>query len=273
MERMTMRKALAAAFLSGVAGLSAGCGGSESGARSTGPSAPATQAETAPAAQTETSPEGTAEGTVTAPPTPDPTVDDGAIATRALLRLKDMPSGWVAADDEDEDGDDGDGDDEDTDTCPAIKTAKAATTARDSAPDLSYNNETVQVQDTVYLFATEQEAETHMAAITGVGNRRCMSKALAKLLKDVDDLELAGAVKSSELNVDDVGDETAAARLVIPLKSRGVALDATYDLVVSRVGRGFSATFFCAVMTSFDDDLRASLTRKGASRLKRALAV
>jgi hypothetical protein len=73
------------------------------------------------------------------------------------------------------------------------------------------------------------------------------------------------------LNVHGVGDDTAAARFTVPVRKSGFDVDVTVDLVFVRASRALSILAFASVLTPFDDDLRAALTRTAARRLEVAL--
>jgi hypothetical protein len=191
------------------------------------------------------------------------TAADRQLASGALLRLSDLPSGWTASDDSDESSDT---------PCEQIKTAKAQTSARSNAPDFGKGDNT-QVSHTVYVYADEGAAGRNFVALTSQALRVCVGHQLGDAMKKgIGGEATVGKVATSQLGIDPVGEESAAAHITFPLSTQGVDVDINLDLVIVRQGRAISLLLLIDSFTEFDDDLRSQLTSTTAERLQTALA-
>ncbi len=112
--------------------------------------------------------------------------------------------------------------------CEDWEAAKKATTARYDADEFS-KGDTTQVINTVYVYGDEAAA----------------TEAFAKMGTD----------------------ETAAGRLVLPLKVEAETIDLQIDLIFARTGRGVQLLGFLNVQEPFDAELRDQLTTTGVERL------
>jgi hypothetical protein len=191
------------------------------------------------------------------------TAADRLVASGALLRLSDLPSGWTA-------GDDGD---ESSDTpCEEIKTAKAQTSARSNSPDFGKGDKT-KVAHTVYVYADEGAARRNFVALTSQALRVCAGHQLGDAMKKgIGGEATVGKVATSQLGIDPAGEESAAAHITFPLSTPRVDADINLDLVIVRQGRAISLLLLMNAFTEFDDDLRSQLTSTAAERLQTALA-
>lgn len=216
-----------------------GCGGSGEAERATG------------------TPEPTASATET--PTPAATTDPAAdkrIAQQSTLKAEDFPSGWTS--EPDDQGDENSG-------CEDWEAAKKATTARYDADEFS-KGDTTQVINTVYIYGDEAAATEAFAKMGTDETRNCFGEELAKQLTAESDIQL-GDVTDERIDVSGVGDETAAGRLVLPLKVEAETIDLQIDLIFARTGRGVQLLGFLNVQQPFDAELRDQLTTTGVERL------
>ena len=191
------------------------------------------------------------------------TVADRQLASGALLRLADLPSGWTASDDTDESSDT---------PCEQIKTAKAQTSARSNAPHFNKGDDT-QVSDTVYVYADEDVAKRNFVALASQALRVCVGHQLGDgMKKSVGGKATVGKAATSQLGIDAVGEQSAGAHITFPLSTQGIDIDVNLDLVIVRQGRGISLLLLIDSFTEFDNDLRSQLTSTAAKRLQTALA-
>ena len=211
-----------------------------------------------------------AAGTTQAAPSKPP-VDKAAdqrIADAGKLRLTDFPSGFEQSDKNDDSA---------TGTCDSIKDAKKATNRHDDAPSFS-KGENTQATNVVYVYADEAGAQSAFQALSSRDTRVCVGKGLAEFFaKETrskgpgDTVEVTvGKPTTGQVAVDAVGDEQAGGRATVPLNTQGLDVDVDVDLVFVRVGRAVTTLVFIDVLSPFDEDLRAQLTRKVVGRMTAA---
>lgn len=186
------------------------------------------------------------------------------IAADAVLELRDLPNGWTAKDT---------GENDETAKCDSIEAAKRDALARDTSSTFEKDDD--QVEHSVYVFATEELAERHLAAASGAETRRCVRDgfrdSIAERLEKSEPGVDVGEVESGELSVDPAGDETAASRFVVPFSYQGLDVEATIDVIFTRAGRGLSFLLLAGATAEFDADLRSELTRTAGRRLENAV--
>lgn len=223
--------------------LLAGCGGSSDEERAAGTPAP------------------TAAATETAPPaaTSDPAADE-QIARASTLKAEDFPAGWTSEPDDQGDTDSG---------CEDWEAAKRETSARYDADEFS-KGDTTQVINTVYVYADEAAATGAFARMGTDETRTCFGEELAKQLAAETDIQL-GDVTDEPIEVEGVGDENAAGRLILPLKVEEATVELAIDLIFARTGRGVQLLAFLNIQDPFDADLREQLTAAGVDRLTQNL--
>lgn len=193
--------------------------------------------------------------TPTSSPTPDASADR-QIARESTLRLEDFPSGWTEADN----------DESATAKCEGVEEAKKATSARANSSRFG-EGENTEVQNWVYLFADEAEAEQAFTQLSGKDTRVCYAEGLTDALTEASGLTV-GEPRSARLSLDPLGDEREAARVTLPVTTEeGLDVDVIVDLVFVRADRGISLGLFIDVLSAFDGDLREQLTATSVQRL------
>jgi hypothetical protein len=238
------RSILAALVLAAV--VLAGCGGSSSEQQNT-PEPSKTSSEPAPT--TRSSKQSTAE--------------DRQVASGSLLRLSDLPSGWTASDESNSSNEA---------RCDEIKNAKAQTSARSNSPDFEKGDD-LQVAHTVYVYPDESAAQRNFVALSSQALRVCVGRYLGhELRKQIGGDATVGEARTSQLNIDPVGEDSAASRFVVPISTKGIDLNLNVDFVVVRQARAISLMLLLGGYDAFDDGLRTQLVGTAATRLKTAVA-
>jgi hypothetical protein len=220
----------------------AGCGGSSS------------------SSSTHTSKAAAASTTTTATQPAPKNAADQRVARLAVLRLTDFPAGWAESDKPSETS---------QSPCQAINSAKSATSARSSSHTFSENNDATQAESSVYVYAATASASRWFGEVSSSATRSCLGDALGKgLAKNVQGQgATVGEITTSSLSIEPVGDDRAAGRFAIPVKSSGGTVTVTLDLIFVRVDRGIAILTLVDTLTPFDETLAAKLTRDVVDRL------
>ena len=195
-------------------------------------------------------------------PAPKPT--DATIAARAQLRLGDLPAGWQRLRKADES----------TADCAGVRGPRAAASGRANSPTFTEANER-QADSGAYVFADAAKARAAFRKLTAASTRACLGDWLAEKIRESagpeDELEV-GEPAGARLPVEPLGDRAEAGRVTLPLSAKGADVELTADFVFVRVGRGIALFAFVDLLTPFDADLRAELTRTVVARLAAGLA-
>jgi hypothetical protein len=206
-----------------------------------------------------------ANGTPTAATTPasSPTPNAGAdrqIARESTLTLEDFPSGWTVADNASK-----------TAKCEGVEEVKRSTTARADSSRFG-EGENTAVQNWVYLFADEADAEQAFTQLSGKDTRVCYAEGLTDALAAASGLTV-GEARGARLSLDPLGDQREAARVTLPVTTEeGQDVDVIVDLVFVRADRGISLGLFIDVVSPLDGDLREQLTATSVRRLSDKLS-
>jgi hypothetical protein len=127
-----------------------------------------------------------------------------------------------------------------------------------------------RVDSTVYVYADESAAMERFQSLAAPDTRRCFAEGIVEKAKAEPDIELS-QVDFPALPVERLADESARARLTIPLSGQGVHAVVYADLMLVRAGRAISLGVYMSPYDPFDEDLRAELAAKAANRLQDVL--
>jgi hypothetical protein len=256
-----MRKLVVAALaLSFVAA----CGGSDGETEPSDTNAPSEST----AAGVSDEPNGSAE---TDAPTQD-VAADAAAAEAALLTLSDFPAGWSEVPDEEDDsnqelleqvyeclGPD------------AVEVINSETEARTGSFTDPVDESTVQ--EVIALAPTVESAEAYIAGGSADGVAECLTTAyregIAQLLADAEEMEGAelGEITVGALNVGEVGEDSFAYRITVPISVQGLNVDLFTDFVAVRVGRSAAGLNFLSQFDPTAIERITEYTTLAASRL------
>jgi hypothetical protein len=194
----------------------------------------------------------------TTTPTAQP---DAATARAALVRLSDFPAGWRSRPDDANDF-----------RCPAV----AAVEARPYAKSARFEPQdgSGAAQHEVSLFANARAADAALDALASPRTLGCFAQqGEQSVRRQVAAGTEVGHVTAARLaNVAPSGDRTTGARLSYPVSANGTTTTVYEDFSFTRVGRGLSLFAFVAQGTPPDAKLTSDLPRRGAQRLRTALA-
>ena len=189
--------------------------------------------------------------------------DDTRLARQAVLTLSDFPGGWI------EDDDKGN---RTPSKCAGVRLARRTLNGRAVAG--TFSKDQSYVPQVVYVYQDEQRAKAAFEHLTTPTERRCEGEEyrsrLKHALKDEDGYSV-GDVSTSSLNIDPLGSDSAAGRIVLEYTSSGIGVDgeASIDIVVIREGRAITLIEFAEdVLGTFDEELRARLSSIAARRLR-----
>jgi len=220
------------------------------------PTQSATQETPAPATQASTAPRATT-----------PAIDaeaDQAIADAAALKLADFPSGWTATPDDD--------DDKSPLDCPGAEALHGSATGKVTTPTFE-NDSNEQVFETLGVFADDTLPSQLIDAISNQEFLDCLRDNMVGAIEDAaesEDIEL-GDVQVVPLRVEDRGDESAGARVSIPMIIQGVSLNAALDLTAIRSGRGVLLLGTAGILSPMDDLDREHYAQLASDRLSEGL--
>jgi len=177
-----------------------------------------------------------------------------------LLTLDDFPPGWTATDEAVEPPAES--------PCKQIRQAEAAVNAHVNGP-IFVEGQTVEIEQAVYIYASEDAAESHFAALATGSVRACSAEYIAdRLAENVSTAEFKEET-TSELAVAPVGSESAAFRVTIPYTSEFFDGEVVVDAVLVRVGRGLFLLTTLREVGPPDDEQRNKLVAVAAQRLDR----
>jgi hypothetical protein len=181
---------------------------------------------------------------------------DTQAAKRAVLGLRDLPSGWER----------GEQPESREILCPAFAAVRRNASGRASSPRMVDPASSAEVGATVARFADVDAAKRSFRALAGHATTRCYADQAVKLLKK-NGASGVGELSTRPLSVERLGDERAGVRFVVPFTAEGDHYDLSIDLTYVRSGRGLSLVFFLDPSGAFDGRLRHDLIAKQAGRL------
>jgi hypothetical protein len=201
---------------------------------------------------------------------------DAAAAEAALLTLSDFPAGWSevpAEDDEEDDSSDEMG--ERTKECfgSSTDTDIVSNETRARTGEFTDPADDSTVTQGVSLGSTVELTEDYMAAGSADGVAACLTivfrEGYAELLEDAEEMQDAelGEITVGALNVGEVGEDTFAYRITIPITVQGFTVDFVFDLVAVRVGRSVSSLVFGSTFDPTPTERITEYTTLAASRL------
>lgn len=172
---------------------------------------------------------------------------DLAAARAGLLRLSDLPDGWVEAEaDAEEDDDDGLTVQlaECLDVDPALLATPDNPTNAES-PDFSDPESGASVSNSIAYTESVARAQEVLEIFGQAELPSCLSTIMTELLgKELPAGMTFGTIDVKRLAMDSDADETMAIRVHIPIEAEGTTIDQYLDMVLARVGRaGITLTF------------------------------
>ena len=178
------------------------------------------------------------------------------IAQNSLLKLSDFPQGWV----------------EEPDPRPKDTKCEAAKTAFDAAAGSAesgrFTDQTFpSVTGSVYIYDDEAAAEQAFQGLGEQATHECVGKEVADAIAEQLGIEI-GDIEAEPLSIGDY----AATRLTISATAFGIEVDAPFDIVVARSGRGITYWVFGSSQTPFDETLRDQLLGTAVDRLTENLS-
>jgi hypothetical protein len=190
---------------------------------------------------------------------------DQRTARNSVLRLSDLPSGWVPA---------GQPSMTVQNQCPTLIGAKTAATGRANPGYFVSNAARAEVQGAVNVYRSKSEATRWFALVSGQGTVSCVGRKLHDGLMTAAQSQgfSVGPVRTHQLAVEPVGAERAATRITVRVSERGVSADAVLDLVLVRADRGIAVTLFGGSVTPFNSQLEARLLGAVVGRMSAGLA-
>lgn len=200
--------------------------------------------------------------TAAAPAPTVPAIDvraDKALARSALLELSDFPVGWTAAPNRDPTQID----------CAAFNEVRAM--PRGESPDFAHGDEEFGSQ-AVAVYSAPEDVDKAITKLMSPATLDCLASDLKdSMVENVEDGASIGDVTTAQLNVEPLGQRSAAIRVQVPISAGGVNADLYADYVFSQVDRGLTMLSVGSTYTEPDDELRATLTRRAVQRLSDAL--
>lgn len=199
---------------------------------------------------------------------------DEAVADATLLTLDDFPAGWEevpATDDEDDD-------DLQTEIAECLDVDPAELTAANpSASSTFASPDDEEVSAKVSLTPSSEDTSRALEIMRYDAAPGCYGQGVKALLAErlvaADDvpegLEI-GEPTFNRLSFEDLGDDSVAFRLTIPVSLQSFNVDVYIDLVVVRVGRAGITTTFQSELSPFDPDEAARLTQIVVDRVAAA---
>ncbi len=181
-----------------------------------------------------------------------------AAASRAVLRLSDLPAGWRRSDDDD--------------AAAAARCLDAVGTGRQTARAQAPTFEEGQRKavSVTSLYATPGAADTVSAGLRRGPVRRCLQRELARRLDEADDDVRIGKVTIARRALSQVGDRTEGLRVRVPARTEGITIPVYVDLTMLREGRAVSLLVTANVLLPFDADLHGRLIGVLDRRLRAA---
>ena len=254
---MRRQRAPLGALLAVAALAAAGCGGSGEGATTV----VRTVTETAPVATPPAS-GGDVETTTTAPDRRAAR----ATAEAALLRLEDLPSGWIAEDETDEPEPAG---------AACWRAAGVDATVADAAAPTFTGPSLSAVTNAVAVFPDAEAASAGVRAVEDAKLRACLARELTQHLRGTLDLDRYEDAKvfdaeTAALNVAPYGAESAGFRITVPVDDGTTRAELYGDWVTIRDGAAITQLSFVTAIRPPEESLRDDVSRAAATRLRAA---
>jgi hypothetical protein len=210
------------------------------------------------------------------PRTADERAADAQAAEELNLTLRDFPAGWEAM------PPDGDEDDDervwsDLADCMGVEAAEFdQDNPKSESPSFS-NADDEEVTSEVAFTATRDDAIHSIEMMQRDEMPGCYAKEIEALLRDnllnpsegqevPDDLEM-GKPTVNPMSFAQLGDDSLAYRVTLPLSASGIDADLYVDIVVVRVGRVGVTMTFQSVFTPFDPGQAEELLRAVVDRI------
>lgn len=202
-------------------------------------------------------------------------VDDREAATRALPVLDDFPLGW-AAEPRDDDPVDGPDFNAEMAECLGVDPALMADSKVEVKSD-TFSFDDAEVEADVSMLPTRAYADEAVGALLKPEARGCFEEVFSKVLEyslshPAEGEELPAGVEFGEisfgdLNFVDVGEDSRAFRISMPIEVETVTVELYADIVFIRVGRAMGTLSFLNGSTPFDQSLATRLATEFAAKL------
>jgi hypothetical protein len=205
--------------------------------------------------------------------------DDRAAAGRALLVLDDFPPGWTAEPREEDIDDEAPDLEVQMAECLEVDPALMGEAAVEVDSD-TFSFDGAEVESNVAILPTVAYADDTVAAFFKPQAQSCFED----VFRDVMEYTLAnpgegevlpegvsfGEIQLDDLDFPDVGEDSRAFRVSMPIRMGLLSIDLYYDLVFVRVGRAMGSVTFLDDTTPFGAELAEDLARTFAARLPKA---
>jgi hypothetical protein len=200
-------------------------------------------------------------------------VADQAAADAAQMVLDDFPTGWEA-----EPRDDDDEDDEEEQAklaeCLGIDAALLDAAATHSKSD-TFTSDDLEVEVNISVQPTLDLATEAMGALSTPETLECYRTSLQQVFDDLMSEpegeqgrpDAVGAITVESLAVGELGDQSFAFRVTVPITLDDQTADIYFDIVGVRSGRATASINFQSVVLPFDEDLQRELAQTLADRL------
>ena len=188
---------------------------------------------------------------------------DQELADSAVLTLDDMPSGWeVSPEDENADEQQDELNQAFAD-CLDIDVSEIDSD-NPSAESAFGNTDDEEITSDVEVADSAGEVKEYLDRFRHPDGQQCyrdvISDAFAKsMLAEGEDLEL-GDITFNEVSFEDLGDDSIAFRLTVPVSSQGFEVELFVDVVAVAEGRVGVTTTFQSLFTPFDPEEALRLT-------------
>jgi hypothetical protein len=198
--------------------------------------------------------------------------EDQQLAEAALLTLADLPSGFQAQAEGDDDEDDEGGD---PDCLADLEPDLSELTVTGDAETGNFENETALVSSSAVVYRTEDEAreafEAGRNALMHDESASCLRDAFAEgVAEGESDVEVeVGEASAEAVSAPDIGEQTVAVRLRIPLEVDGQAVPSFLEFVGVHQGRMIGTLLTFSFGGQFPPEETERLAEIVAGRLSR----
>lgn len=196
---------------------------------------------------------------------------DLAAARAGLLRLSDLPDGWIEAEADTEE------DDDDAltvqlaeclDVDPSLLATPDNPTNAES-PDFSEPESGTSVSNSIAYTESVARAREVLEIFGRAELPSCLSTIMTKLLGEELPAGMAfGTVDVKRLAIASDADETMAIRVHIPIEAEGTTIDQYLDMVLARVGRAGVTLTFSSTGSTIPGDFEQTVVGTVVSRLR-----
>lgn len=203
---------------------------------------------------------------------------DRAAAEQALLVLADFPPGWTAAPRDDDAGEEDEGPQLDSELADCLDVDEALLgESRVEAKSDTFSFDEAEVEAEVSVLPTRAYADEVVRALNRPEARGCFENVFVEVIEyslqdPAEGEELPegvsfGDVRLDDLDFADLGEDSRAFRVSMPIRIELLSIDLYFDLVFIRVGRAIGTVSFLDDTRPFDAALSRSLAGTFASRL------